>query len=109
MIRWTCSAPGSSELGPPYAAFLRISGDEAIASFSPELFLRRTGTTVWTSPIKGTSERSDDPAVAESQRRALAASAKNRAENVMIVDLMRSDLSSVCRPGSVIVPRLADG
>ncbi len=99
---------GIEQLGPPYAAFLRISADEAIASFSPELFLRRTGTTVRTSPIKGTSERSDDPAVAESQRRALAASAKNRAENVMIVDLMRSDLSRVCRPGSVIVPRLAE-
>ncbi len=98
---------GADRLGPPYAAFLRISPAQAIASFSPELFLRRTGTTVRTSPIKGTSERSDDPAVAESQRRALANSAKDRAENVMIVDLMRSDLSRVCRPGSVIVPRLA--
>ncbi|MGO8956316.1 MAG: chorismate-binding protein [Streptosporangiaceae bacterium] len=99
---------GIDRLGPPYAAFLRISRAQAIASFSPELFLRRTGTTVRTSPIKGTSARSDDPAVAESQRQALAASAKNRAENVMIVDLMRSDLSRVCRPGSVIVPRLAE-
>ncbi len=98
---------GVERLKPPYAAFLRMSDDQAVASFSPELFLRRTGTTVRSSPIKGTSERSDAPATADDQRRELSASAKNRAENVMIVDLMRSDLSRVCRPGSVIVPRLA--
>ncbi|HEY2639067.1 MAG TPA: aminodeoxychorismate synthase component I, partial [Streptosporangiaceae bacterium] len=98
---------GIERLSPPYAAFLRVSRDKAIASFSPELFLRRTGGIVSTSPIKGTCERSDDPATARRQRRALVASAKNRAENVMIVDLMRSDLSRVCLPGSVTVPRLA--
>jgi para-aminobenzoate synthetase/4-amino-4-deoxychorismate lyase len=98
---------GAEELRPQYAAFLRLSGGQAVASFSPELFLRRTGTTVTTSPIKGTSQRSPDCAAAERQRQELTASAKNVAENVMIVDLMRSDLSSVCAPGSVTVPRLA--
>jgi para-aminobenzoate synthetase / 4-amino-4-deoxychorismate lyase len=98
---------GVEQLRPQYAAFLGVSGGQAVASFSPELFLRRTGTTVTTSPIKGTSSRSTDCATAERQRKELTASAKNMAENVMIVDLMRSDLSGVCTPGSVTVPRLA--
>ena len=98
---------GVEQLRPQYAAFLRLSAGQAVASFSPELFLRRTGTTVITSPIKGTSQRSPDRATAQRQRQALTASAKNMAENVMIVDLMRSDLSGVCAPGSVTVPRLA--
>jgi para-aminobenzoate synthetase / 4-amino-4-deoxychorismate lyase len=99
---------GAAALDPPYAAFLRVRDDAAIASFSPELFLRRTGSTVHTSPIKGTSARSPDPGNAGRQRAALTGSAKDRAENVMIVDLMRSDLSSVCRPGTVSVPRLTE-
>ena len=98
---------GAAELNPAYAAFLRIRDDAAIASFSPELFLRRTGSTVHSSPIKGTSARSADHARARRERAELTRSAKDRAENVMIVDLMRSDLSSVCRPGTVSVPRLA--
>jgi para-aminobenzoate synthetase/4-amino-4-deoxychorismate lyase len=98
---------GISTLNPPHAAFLRLDADRAIASLSPELFLRRAGDEVTTSPIKGTGPRSADPATAERQRDELTGSAKNRAENVMIVDLMRSDLSAVCEPGTVIVPRLA--
>ena len=98
---------GVEQLRPQYAAFLRLRGGLAVASFSPELFLRRTGTTVITSPVKGTSQRSTDRATAELQRQELTASAKNVAENVMIVDLMRSDLSGVCATGSVTVPRLA--
>ncbi|HEY2315474.1 MAG TPA: aminodeoxychorismate synthase component I, partial [Streptosporangiaceae bacterium] len=99
-----CRSAG--QLRPPYAAFLRIADDAAVASLSPELFLRRSGTSVLASPIKGTSERSADAGLAERQRAALTGSAKDRAENVMIVDLMRSDLASVCRPGTVVVPRL---
>src|SRR5580704_4597496 len=98
---------GAGELRPPYAAFLRIREDAAVASLSPELFLRRTGASVLASPIKGTTGRSADAAEADRQRAALAGSAKDRAENVMIVGLMRSDLASVCRPGTVVVPRLA--
>jgi para-aminobenzoate synthetase component 1 len=68
----------------------------AVVSASPERFLRRDGTHVETRPIKGTHA---DPAV-------LAGSAKDHAENVMIVDLARNDLGRVCEPGSVGVPAL---
>jgi len=93
-------------LDPPYAAFLRPSADAAVASLSPELFLRRVGRTVSTRPIKGTAARPSGDQDAAAARTRLERSAKNRAENVMIVDLMRNDLSRVCEPGSVVVPRL---
>ena len=102
-----CAA--ATRLDPPYAAFLRISGGSdsaAIASLSPELFLRRTGDRVLSSPIKGTRQRPADPAAAQVTLDELVASAKDGAENVMIVDLMRNDLSRVCVPGTVEVPAL---
>jgi para-aminobenzoate synthetase/4-amino-4-deoxychorismate lyase len=87
---------GVDRLHPAYAAY--VSGPEgALVSLSPELFLRRTGREVLTSPIKGTAELGSDP-------QELVASAKDRAENIMIVDLMRNDLGRVCVPGSVSVP-----
>jgi para-aminobenzoate synthetase/4-amino-4-deoxychorismate lyase len=89
---------GVEALAPAYAAFIN-SPEGAIASFSPELFLRRTGDEVLTSPIKGTAPLDSD--VTE-----LIASAKDRAENVMIVDLMRNDLGRVSTPGTVRVPAL---
>src|SRR5215469_3665164 len=92
-------------LRPPYAAFIRMPGG-AVASLSPELFLRRTGRAVVTRPIKGTHRRSAGQRLAARQRAELERSAKNRAENVMIVDLMRNDLSRVCAAGGVHVPRL---
>ncbi len=94
-----------TRLNPPYAAFMRTPGG-AVASLSPELFLRRTGTTVWSQPIKGTRSRPADEQAARRERERLERSAKDRAENVMIVDLMRNDLSRVCVPGSVRVPAL---
>ncbi len=94
-------------LSPPYAAFISPPGG-AVASLSPELFLRRAGGVVVSRPIKGTSHRSSRPEQATAQRGDLESSAKNRAENVMIVDLVRNDLSRVCDPGSVTVPRLLD-
>ena len=90
---------GVEHLAPSYAAFLRTPHG-AIASFSPELFLRRTDRDVRTSPIKGTA-----PLDCDVER--LVASAKDRAENVMIVDLMRNDLGRVCVPGSVEVGDIA--
>ncbi|MCT2248820.1 bifunctional chorismate-binding protein/class IV aminotransferase [Kocuria rhizophila] len=87
---------GYKRLRPRFAAFLRVPGG-AVASLSPELYLRRTGRAVLTSPIKGTAPADSDP-------RELHASAKNRAENVMIVDLMRNDLSRACVSGSVLSP-----
>ncbi|MGA8987212.1 MAG: aminodeoxychorismate synthase component I [Aeromicrobium sp.] len=89
---------GVERLHPAYAAFVS-SPEGALASLSPELFLRRTGDEVLSSPIKGTAALDTDPDE-------LAASAKNRAENIMIVDLMRNDLGRVCVPGSVRVPAL---
>ncbi|GAA3537570.1 hypothetical protein AFL01nite_12330 [Aeromicrobium flavum] len=89
---------GVDQLAPAYAAFVS-SPEGALASFSPELFLRRTGDEVLASPIKGTAPLTADPLELE-------ASAKNRAENVMIVDLMRNDLGRVAVPGSVRVPAL---
>ena len=101
---------GVTALDPPYAAFIGVSapgaGHAAVASLSPELFLRRTGDTVTSKPIKGTARRAADAAEAAAQRAELEASTKNRAENVMIVDLVRNDLSRVCVPGSVTVPVL---
>jgi para-aminobenzoate synthetase / 4-amino-4-deoxychorismate lyase len=93
-------------LDPPYAAFLRPSAQAAVVSLSPELFLRRAGRTVSSRPIKGTAARPSGDQDAAAARTRLERSAKNRAENVMIVDLMRNDLSRVCEPGSVVVPRL---
>jgi para-aminobenzoate synthetase/4-amino-4-deoxychorismate lyase len=72
-----------------------------ITSFSPELFLRIRDRTVLTAPIKGTAPRGANDGAA-----ALRASAKDAAENIMIVDLMRNDLSRVCRPGTVAVQEL---
>jgi aminodeoxychorismate synthase component I len=96
---------GVSRLHPPYAAFVRLPGGD-LASLSPELFLRRTGRTAASRPIKGTRRRSPRESRAAAQRRELERSAKDRAENVMIVDLVRNDLSRACVPGSVQVPRL---
>ena len=83
---------------PARAAY--VAGDwGAVASLSPELFLRRVGDEVTSSPIKGTLPRTADPA-------ALRASTKDVAENIMIVDLVRNDLSRVAATGSVTVPEL---
>jgi para-aminobenzoate synthetase component 1 len=89
----------------PFSAYLRL-GDVAIVSSSPERFLRRDGDLVETRPIKGTRPRGATPAEDDALAAALAASEKDRAENVMIVDLLRNDLSRVCRDGSVEVPEL---
>ncbi len=89
----------------PFAGY--FAGDRwAIVSASPERFLHVARGMVETRPIKGTRPRSSDAAVDERLRCELAASEKDRAENVMIVDLMRNDLSRVCRAGTIHVPNL---
>jgi para-aminobenzoate synthetase/4-amino-4-deoxychorismate lyase len=99
-------AAAVAELGPDRAAY--VAGPwGAVVSLSPELFLERHGRSVRSAPIKGTRPRPSDPRAAEAERRALESSEKDRAENVMIVDLVRNDLGRVCRPGSVRVPALA--
>ena len=89
----------------PYSAYLG-AGSFQVMSASPERFLRLDGQRVDTRPIKGTRPRDPDPARDAALARELASSAKDRAENVMIVDLLRNDLSRVCLPGSVAVPAL---
>ncbi len=90
----------------PFSAFFQGDGF-AIASASPERFLSVDAAgQVETRPIKGTRPRGATPAEDRRLADALLASAKDRAENVMIVDLLRNDLSKVCRPGSVEVPAL---
>ena len=89
----------------PFAAWLDLPGLQVLSS-SPERFLRVTDGQVLTQPIKGTRARHPEPAEDARRRAALQASAKDRAENVMIVDLLRNDLSRSCAPHSVRVPRL---
>ncbi len=91
----------------PFSAFLRTE-DADILSFSPERFLLYDNGTLVTSPIKGTIRRSSDPIEDERLKQELAASEKNKAENVMIVDLLRNDLGKIAKPGSVQVTSLCD-
>ncbi len=88
-----------------YAACLKTK-EFSVLSFSPELFLRRKGPRLWTSPMKGTVRRGRTLAEDRSLARWLATDRKNQAENVMIVDLLRNDLGQVCLPGSVFVQEL---
>ena len=91
----------------PYGAYLRFTDPRVeVCSSSPERFLRVRDGIAESKPIKGTIARCDDPV--EDARRIveLQTDAKNRAENLMIADLVRNDLSRVCQPGTVEVPRL---
>ncbi|MFJ6652446.1 anthranilate synthase component I family protein [Microbacterium sp. NPDC091313] len=93
---------------PSHHGALIRSGSVALASSSPERFLEISDGVVRTHPIKGTRRRSADAAVDAALVDELRADPKERAENVMIVDLMRNDLSRIGRPGSVEVERLLE-
>jgi len=97
----------SAGRGAAYGAFWRL-GERALVSNSPELFLTFDGDSgrIETRPIKGTRARHPDPARDAALAAELVASAKDRAENLMIVDLMRNDVARAARPGSVQVERL---
>lgn len=105
--------------GDPLAVYARLrqtaragyggfiwTGEQAIASLSPELFFALRGREVIARPMKGTATRLADGAADAALARALAKDPKQRAENLMIVDLIRNDLSRVAAPGSVAVPDL---
>lgn len=94
------------QLRPDRAAFIG-GADGAVVSLSPELFLERHGRLVRSAPIKGTRARPRDPELASRARTELIGSHKDRAENIMIVDLVRNDLGRVCERGSVRVDALA--
>ncbi|MBL0925802.1 MAG: bifunctional anthranilate synthase component I family protein/class IV aminotransferase, partial [Sphingomonadaceae bacterium] len=82
------------------------TGEQHFLSFSPELFFALKDRRVTTKPMKGTAVRHIDPADDAAEAEALRTDPKQRAENLMIVDLLRNDLSRVCEPGSVNVPEL---
>lgn len=88
-------------------AFLHL-GTHALCSASPELFFTREGTTLHSRPMKGTRPRHFDPAIDAAIAGELVSSLKDRAENVMIVDMVRNDLGRIAEIGSVSVPRLLD-
>jgi para-aminobenzoate synthetase component 1 len=96
------------QMTPAHHGGLIRSGDVALASASPERFLEVAAGTVQTRPIKGTRPRGTDEADDRRLADELRASEKERAENVMIVDLMRNDLSRVCVPGTVGVEGLLE-
>lgn len=88
-----------------YGAWVRGGGQDVL-SLSPELFFRIADGTITARPMKGTAPRGDTSAEDDRLAAALAADEKNRAENLMIVDLLRNDVGRIAREGSVRVPRL---
>ncbi|MBX3684928.1 MAG: bifunctional anthranilate synthase component I family protein/class IV aminotransferase [Rhodocyclaceae bacterium] len=93
-----------------YGAFIRLPAAAAsishVLSFSPELFLKKTGAQLEARPMKGTAALTGRADLDSQAAAALAADEKNRAENLMIVDLLRNDLGRICKTGSIRVPSL---
>jgi len=90
----------------PYGALIGFDDGRAVLSLSPELFVRKEGGTLTARPMKGTAPAAADEAENARRAAALAADPKNRAENLMIVDLLRNDIGRVAATGSVEVPKL---
>jgi len=91
----------------PFSAFMQLD-HASVLSVSPERFLQCKQGKVQSKPIKGTMPRSDDKELDKNNAEILTNSVKDRAENLMIVDLLRNDISKVCKPGTVLVPKLFD-
>ncbi|MFB5151111.1 bifunctional anthranilate synthase component I family protein/class IV aminotransferase [Burkholderia orbicola] len=89
-----------------YGALIALPGDAWVVSCSPELFVEKQGDVLRARPMKGTAPRSADPGEDAAAAAFLASDPKNRAENVMIVDLLRNDVSRIARTGTVKVPAL---
>lgn len=90
----------------PYGALIGLPDGRAVLSLSPELFVRHTNGELTACPMKGTAAATGDAKQDAARAKALAADPKNRAENLMIVDLLRNDLGRIATVGSVQVPRL---
>ncbi|MEX1670214.1 aminodeoxychorismate synthase component I [Zhongshania guokunii] len=91
----------------PFSAYMDL-GPSQILCLSPERLLSAVERKLQTQPIKGTAARSNDPSEDQALATALLSSAKNRAENIMIVDLLRNDFSKSCRPDSVVTESLCE-
>ncbi|GAA4336140.1 anthranilate synthase component I family protein [Flaviaesturariibacter amylovorans] len=103
---WAAWTRLSAASPAPFGGFYRL-GHRYLLCASPERFLKREGDLLTAQPIKGTARRLPaDPVGDAALAQELLQSSKERAENVMIVDLMRNDLSRICRAGSVRVPEL---
>ncbi|MBL0182303.1 MAG: anthranilate synthase component I family protein [Chitinophagaceae bacterium] len=96
-----------TELSPnPFSVFYKLHDRYCICA-SPERYLKKSGSRIFSQPIKGTSKREHDSFSAdETSKNYLLQSDKEKSENVMVVDLVRNDLSRICKPGSVIVDEL---
>ena len=92
----------------PYGALIRLPDGEAILSLSPELFIRHQSGRLLARPMKGTAAATGNDSTDQQLASALSHDTKNRAENVMIVDLLRNDLGRIAETGSVKVPHLFD-
>lgn len=92
----------------PYGALIALPDGRSVLSLSPELFIRHTAGRLEARPMKGTAPAGDDEPGNALRAAGLAADPKNRAENLMIVDLLRNDLGRIARTGSVKVPALFD-
>lgn len=92
---------------PPFAVYFK-NQDHYLLSASPERYLRKEGTKVISQPIKGTSKRNENPILDEQLKSDLAQNEKERSENIMIVDLVRNDLSHTATKGSVQVEELCE-
>ena len=103
---WTAYCALRQACPTPFSGFMSLPDDNAILSLSPERFVRVSHHQVETRPIKGTRPRGKNSAEDAANAAELLASAKDRAENLMIVDLLRNDLGRTCRTGSVRVPEL---
>lgn len=90
----------------PFAAMYKDGGERYLLCASPERYLQKQGSTLRSQPIKGTAKRGEDAVQDEQQKQDLQQSIKERAENVMIVDLVRNDLARCCEVGSVAVEEL---
>jgi len=107
MTPWDLFIQMAPEETAPYAAFID-TGDWAVCCASPELFFRREGEQIVSRPMKGTAPRGRWSGEDMGQADRLRSSEKERAENVMIVDMVRNDLGRVAEPGSVHVSSLYD-